>query len=90
MITWTPQIAERIEAAMKQASPKSHHEAPERYPRPYTPDELETMLIEYEQICELTKPEKKKVAKGDVKQEPTQTTIDDELVAKVASIPQAS
>jgi ABC-type uncharacterized transport system ATPase subunit len=90
MITWTPQIAERIEAAMKQASPKSHHEAPERYPRPYTPDELETMLVEYEEICELTKPEKKKVAKGDVKQEPTQTTIDDELVAKVVSIPQAS
>jgi hypothetical protein len=31
MITWTRVIAERIEAAMKQASPKSHHEAPELY-----------------------------------------------------------
>jgi energy-coupling factor transporter ATP-binding protein EcfA2 len=90
MITWTLEIASRIETAMKQASPKSHHEAPELYPRAYTPDELEAMLVEFEAICELTKPKKIKAGEGDVKQESEQTTIEDELVAKVASMPQAS
>jgi hypothetical protein len=90
MITWTPAIAERIEAAMKQASPKSHHEAIELYPRAYTPDELEAMLTELEEICELTKPKKVKDGKGDVTEEADQTTIEDELVAKVASMPKAS
>ncbi len=90
MITWTLEIAERVEAAMKQASPKSHHEAPELYPRAYTPDELESMLIEFEEICDLTKPKKIKDGKGDVNEESGQATIEDELVAKVASMPQAS
>jgi hypothetical protein len=90
MITWTLAIAERIEAAMKQASPKSHHEAPELYPRAYTPDELETMLVEFEEVCDLTKPKKIKDGKGAVNEESEQTTIEDELVAKVASMPPAS
>lgn len=90
MITWTQAISERIEAAMKQASPKSHHEALELYPRAYTPDELEAMLAEFEEICELTKPQKLKDGKGDVNEESEQTTIEDELVAKVASMPKAS
>lgn len=92
LITWTPEIASRIEEAMKQASPKSHHEAPELYPRPHTPDELEAMLVEFEDICDLTAPKNGKatVSKGDVKQEPEQTTIEDDLVAKVATLPQAS
>lgn len=92
MITWTRQIAERIEAAMKQASPKSHHEALELYPRAHTPDELEVMLVEFEEICALTKPEKLKDSKGGVKQEPGQATIEGELIAaaKVSTLPHAS
>ncbi len=92
MIKWTPEIASRIEAAMKQASPKSHHEALELYPRPYAPDELEAMLVEFEEICDLTAPKNGKAAaaKGDVMQEQEPTTLEDELVAKVATLPQAS
>jgi energy-coupling factor transporter ATP-binding protein EcfA2 len=92
MITWTPEIASRIEAAMKQASPKTHHEATELYPRAYTPDELEAMFDEFEEICELTAPKNGKAAagKGGVNQESEQTTLEDELVAKVATLPQAS
>lgn len=87
MVTWTPEIATRIDAAQRQASPKMHHEPLELYPRAYTPEELEKMLVEYDEICELTKPQDKPAAKK-VEQEPV--TIDDELVAKVVSIPQAS
>jgi ABC-type transport system involved in cytochrome c biogenesis ATPase subunit len=90
MITWTPEIASRIEKAMKQASPKSHYEATELYPRAYTPDELEAMLVEFEEICDLTAPKNVKDAagKGDLTSE--QTTLEDELVAKVASFPPTS
>lgn len=86
MITWTPEIATRIERAMKLASPKAHHEALELYPRAYKPDELEAMLVEFEEICALTVP--KAAGKGEVK--PDETTIEDELVAKVATLPTAS
>jgi len=90
MITWTQLIAERIEAAMRQASPKSHHEAPELYPRAYTPEELETMLVEFEAICDLTKPNNKD-ARGVTEHESEQrTTEEEELVAKMVSMPQAS
>ncbi len=92
MVTWTPEIASRIEAAMKEASPKTHHEAPELYPRAYTPQELEAMLVEFEAISDLTAPKNGKAAagRGDVEGQAQQTTLDDELVAKVASLPQAS
>ena len=92
MVKWTPEIASRIEAAMKTASPKTHHEAPELYPRPYTPDELEAMLVEFEEIADRTSPKNGKAAagSGDVEQERGQTTLDDELVAKVSTLPQAS
>ena len=90
MITWTRAIAERIETAMKQASPKSHHEAPELYPRAYTPEELEAMLVEFEEICDSTKPKNTKDGSGVMEHESEQATIQEELVAKVVSIPQAS
>lgn len=90
-IKWTPEISARIEAAMKQASPKSHHEATELYPRPFTLDELEAMLDEFDAICELTKPsDGKATGNGTVRATPEQATIDGELAAKVAKIPQAS
>jgi hypothetical protein len=89
MITWTLAVSERIEAAMKKASPKSHHEALELYPRAHTLEELEAMLDEFDEICELTKPKKVKDSNGDVSQVSEQT-LEHELVAKVASIPQAS
>jgi hypothetical protein len=82
MITWTRVIAERIEAAMKQASPKSHHEAPELYPRPHTPEELEAMLVEFEEICDLTKPKNAKDASGVKEHASEQTTIEEELAAE--------
>jgi energy-coupling factor transporter ATP-binding protein EcfA2 len=45
-IKWSPAIAERIDAAMRKASPKSHHEAVELHPAALAPDELDTMLSE--------------------------------------------
>lgn len=45
-IKWTPEIAKRIDVAMRKASPKSHHEAVALHPAAHTPDELETMLTE--------------------------------------------
>jgi hypothetical protein len=85
-VTWTREIAERIEKAMKDASPKSHFEAPELYPRAYTPDELTAMLDEFDAICDLAVP---KPAKND---EPEQATIDEKLVgrAQAAGLSQAS
>ncbi len=52
-------LVKRIEAAIKKASNKAHHEAAEMQPRPYDPDELTEMLDEYDAICEETHPEKK-------------------------------
>jgi ABC-type transport system involved in cytochrome c biogenesis ATPase subunit len=75
-VTWTPEIAERIEQAMKEASPKSHFEALELYPRACTPDELTAMLEEFDAICELTVP---KSGKEDAL---NKATIDDELVGQ--------
>ena len=45
-VKWTPQIAKRIDAAMRKASPKSHHEALALHPAAHTPDELQEMLDE--------------------------------------------
>ena len=45
-IKWTPEIAKRIDAAMKKASPKAHNEALALHPAPHTPDELERMLTD--------------------------------------------
>lgn len=52
-------LVKRIEAAIKKASHKAHHEAAEMQPRPYDADELAEMLGEYEAVCEETHPEKK-------------------------------
>jgi ABC-type multidrug transport system ATPase subunit len=52
-------LVKRIEAAIKKASNKAHHEAAEMQPRPYALDELWEMLDEYDAICEETHPEKK-------------------------------
>lgn len=41
-VKWSLVISERIDNAIAQASPKSHHEPLELYPRAYTPDELLT------------------------------------------------
>ena len=45
-IQWTPDRAKRIDAAMKRASPKAHHEALALQPAPHKPDELQAMLDE--------------------------------------------
>jgi energy-coupling factor transporter ATP-binding protein EcfA2 len=45
-IQWTQDRAKRIDAAMKQASPKAHHEALALQPSPHKPDELQAMLDE--------------------------------------------
>lgn len=74
-VTWTLELAKRIEQAIKQASPKAHHEAPDLYPRPRTPDELEVMLAEFDAICELTAPAK----------DAEQVEIDEVLAAQAQS-----
>lgn len=51
-IKWTPQIAKRIDAAVRKASPKAHHEAVAVHPAPHTPDELDAMLGELEALYE--------------------------------------
>lgn len=87
-VKWTPEIAKRIHKAWKQASPKSHFEAPELYPRPFTPQELETMADEFDAICDLTAPKSEKDEPAKAPGE--HTTLEDELVAQVASFPQGS
>lgn len=57
-VKWSMDIVERIEAGMKKAANKTHHEAAELQPAPFTPTELSAMLDEYEALCELTHPEK--------------------------------
>ncbi len=61
-VKWSLEIVERIEKAMKQASPKTHHEALELYPRAHTADELGAMLNEFDAICDLTAPKSEKQA----------------------------
>ena len=45
-IRWTSEIAKRIDAAMRKASPKAHNEALALHPAPHTPDELDMMLTD--------------------------------------------
>jgi ABC-type branched-subunit amino acid transport system ATPase component len=57
-VKWSLESVKRIEAAVKKASIKAHHEATELQPTPLTPEQLSGMLDEYDAICELTHPEK--------------------------------
>jgi len=63
-IKWSRDIVKRIEAAMKKAANKTHHEASELQPTPFTTDELSEMLDEYGALCDLTHPEGKVAANG--------------------------
>jgi ABC-type transport system involved in cytochrome c biogenesis ATPase subunit len=87
-LKWSLEIVERIDKAMKQASPKSHFEPLELYPRAHTPDELGAMLDEFDAICDRTAPKQEKQAED----EDEQTTFDKELVsqAQAAGLLQAS
>ncbi len=87
-LRWSLEIVERIDKAMKQASPKSHFEPLELYPRAHTPDELGAMLDEFDAICGLTAPKREKQAED----EDEQTAFDEELVsqAQAAGLSQAS
>ncbi len=51
-VKWTPTIANRIDAAMRKASPKSHHEALALHPAAHTHDELQAMLDELTALYE--------------------------------------
>jgi hypothetical protein len=54
-VKWTPQIAKRIDAGMRKASPKAHHEALALHPRAFPPTQLEAMLDDldalYREMC---------------------------------------
>jgi len=43
-VKWTPDIAKRIDAGLREASPKAHHEALALHPGAHSPKELEAML----------------------------------------------
>lgn len=45
-VKWTPQIAQRVDAAMRKASPKAHHEPLELHPGSHSPEQLTAMLDE--------------------------------------------
>lgn len=45
-VKWTPEIAKRIDKAMRKASPKAHHEPLALHPGPHTPTSLRAMLDE--------------------------------------------
>lgn len=49
-VKWTPQVAKRIDQAMRKASPKSHHEPLELHPAAHTPQDLTAMLDELETL----------------------------------------
>jgi ABC-type uncharacterized transport system ATPase subunit len=51
-VRWTPEIAMRVDKAMKKASPKAHHEPLALHPHPFTPTELTTMLNELSLLYE--------------------------------------
>jgi AAA domain len=51
-VKWTPEIAERIDAGMRKASPKAHHEALELHPGPHSPEQLKAMLDELSSLYE--------------------------------------
>ncbi len=51
-VKWTPEIAKRIDAGMRKASPKAHHEPLELHPGPYSPEQLNAMLDELSSLYE--------------------------------------
>ncbi len=51
-VKWTPEIAKRIDAAMRKASPKAHHEPLELHPGPHSPEQLTNMLDELSTLHE--------------------------------------
>lgn len=51
-VMWTPEIAKRIDKAMRKAAPKAHHEALVLHPGPHTPAQLTAMLEELSSLYE--------------------------------------
>jgi hypothetical protein len=51
-VKWTPEIAKRIDAGMRKASPKAHHEPLELHPGPHSPEQLTAMLDELASLYE--------------------------------------
>jgi hypothetical protein len=51
-VKWTPEIAKRIDAAMRKASPKAHYEPLELHPGPHSPEQLTAMLDELSTLHE--------------------------------------
>jgi hypothetical protein len=51
-VKWTPEIAERIDKAMRKASPKAHHEPLVLHPGPHTPAQLTAMFEEFSSLYE--------------------------------------
>jgi ABC-type uncharacterized transport system ATPase subunit len=51
-VKWTPQIATRIDTAMRKASPKAHHEPLALHPGPHSPTQLTAMLDELSALYE--------------------------------------
>lgn len=70
-IKWSMDVVDQIEAGMKTAANKTHHEAAELQPAPFTPTELSAMLDAYEQLCDLTHPQN--AAENRMKGAPTVT-----------------
>ena len=60
-VKWTPELAQRIEKAIKKTSPKAHHESLELYSKTPTPDDLEALLDEFDSICDETAPKTEKL-----------------------------
>lgn len=51
-VKWTPEIAKRIDAAMRKVSPKAHYEPLELHPNPHSPEQLTAMLDELSTLHE--------------------------------------
>lgn len=61
-VKWTPQIASRIDRAMRKASPKAHHEPLALHPSPHTPEQLAAMLDELRSLYEEMSPKSDQLA----------------------------
>ncbi|HEU5063652.1 MAG TPA: AAA family ATPase [Solirubrobacterales bacterium] len=61
-VRWTPELAEEIDAAVKELSGGAHQEPLERQAAPLTLVKLEALLEKYESICERTKPQRERGA----------------------------
>jgi ABC-type dipeptide/oligopeptide/nickel transport system ATPase subunit len=61
-VKWTPELAEEIDAAVKELSGGAHQEPLERQSAPLTLKKLEALLEKYESICERTKPQRERGA----------------------------